>query len=68
MKLRHQRMAGQDQGSIVNKQINRARAVTAELKLNIEKAHELRHTQRNLITIRRLTLEQIHERRHRNSN
>jgi hypothetical protein len=64
LKLRdHQAEA---RGSIVNQQIIRARAVTAELKLNIEKAHELRHTLRNLITIRRLTLEQIHGCRHRN--
>jgi hypothetical protein len=66
MKLRDHRPAGQAQGSIVNEQIIRARAVTAELKLNIKKAHELTHTARNLITIHRLMLEEIHRRRHRN--
>jgi hypothetical protein len=44
-------------GSIINQQI------IAGLKLNIEKARELRH---RLITIRRLTLEQIHSCRQRN--
>jgi hypothetical protein len=42
-----------------------ARALTAELKLNIEKAHKLIHTARNLITVNRLTLELIHWRKHR---
>jgi hypothetical protein len=57
MKLRENRLAAQKQGSIINQQI------IAGLKLNIEKARELRH---RLITIRRLTLEQIHSCRQRN--
>jgi len=60
MKLRENRLAAQKQGSIINQQI------IAGLKLNIEKARELRHRLRNLITIRRLTLEQIHSYRQRN--
>jgi len=63
MNLRDRGLA---QSAITNQQIIRARAVIAELKSNIEKAHELRHTTRNLITIRRLTLEQIRWRRQRN--
>ena len=66
MKLRDSPLAGQAQGSIVNQEIIRARAVTAELQLNIKKAHELVHTARNLITVHRLTLEEIHWRKHRN--
>jgi len=58
-------LADQGRGSIVNLEIIRARAVTAELKLNIEKAHKLIHTARNLITVRGLMLEQIHWRKHR---
>ena len=60
MKPRDHRLEHQSQVLIANQEIRRAKAVTVELKLNIEKAHELRHTARNLITIRRLTLEQIH--------
>jgi len=58
-------LADQGRGSIVNLEIIRAGAVTAELKLNIEKAHKLIHTARNLITVRGLMLEQIHWRKHR---
>jgi len=65
MKLRDH-LADQTRSSVVNQEIIRARAVTAELKSNIEKAHELMHTARNLITVRRAMLEQIHWRKHRN--
>jgi hypothetical protein len=58
MKLRDH-LSGQAQGSIANQEIIRGRAVTAELKSNIEKAHELRHTAKNLITIHRLMLEKF---------
>jgi hypothetical protein len=44
---------------IVNQEIVRTRAVTAELKLNIEKANELKHTASNLITVSRLMLEKF---------
>ena len=64
MKPRDHRLMDQARGSIVNQETIRARAVTAELKLNIKKAHELIHTARNLMTVHRLTLEQIHRRRH----
>ena len=47
MKLREHRLAHRAQGSITNQEIVRARAVTAELKLNIKKAYELAHMQRN---------------------
>ena len=64
MKLRDH-LAHQARVSIVNQEIVRARAVTAELKLNIEKANELVHTARNLMTVHRLMLEEIHWRKHR---
>jgi hypothetical protein len=66
MNLRDNSLVRHAQGSIVNQEIIRARAVTAELKSNIKKAHELTHTTRNLITIRRLILEDFQQRRHRN--
>jgi len=47
MKLREHRLAHRAQDSITNQEIIRARAVTAELKLNIKKAYELTHMQRN---------------------
>jgi hypothetical protein len=50
------------EGSIVNREIIRARAIIAELKLNNQRAHELRHTLRNLLTVRRLVLEEFHRR------
>jgi flagellin-specific chaperone FliS len=40
-------------------EIIRAREIIAELRLNNEKAHQLTHTLRNLLTIHRLMLEQI---------
>jgi hypothetical protein len=64
MKLRDH-LPDQARDSIVNQETIRARALTAELKLNIEKAHKLIHTARNLITVKRLTLELIHWRKHR---
>jgi hypothetical protein len=60
MKLRENRLAAQKQGS--NHQSTNYRWI----EMNIEKARELRHRLRNLITIRRLTLEQIHSCRQRN--
>jgi hypothetical protein len=51
---------------VLNAELIRAREIFAELKLNLEKAHELRHTARNLITIGRLVLQEIHWRKHRN--
>jgi hypothetical protein len=54
MKLRDHPSVRHAQGSIVNQEIIRARAVTAEL--NIDKANELRQ-QSNLLTVRRLVLE-----------
>jgi hypothetical protein len=60
MKIAIHAPSGRGQGSIVNQEVIRARAVTAELKSNIKKAHELRHTARNLITVHRLLLEEIH--------
>jgi len=65
MKPRNHRLVDQARGSVVNQEIIRARAVTAELKLNIKKANELMHTARNLITVRRIMLEQIRWRKHR---
>jgi hypothetical protein len=62
MKLRDHRLTGQMEGSIVNREIIRARAIIAELKLNNQRAHELRHTLRNLLTVRRLVLEEFHRR------
>ena len=46
-------------------EIIRAKAIVAELKLNTEKAHKLIHTARNLITVHRLMLEEIHWHKHR---
>ena len=66
MKLRDTRLIVPAKASPINPEIVRARAVTAELQLNIKKAHELVHTARNLITVHRLTLEEIHWRKHRN--
>jgi hypothetical protein len=66
MKLRDNLLVRHAQGSIVHQQIIRARAITAELKSNIEKSHQLTHTARNLITISRLILEDFQQRRHRN--
>ena len=66
MKPRDHRLVVQTQGPIVDRQIIRARAVTAELKSNIEKAHELGHTQRNLLTVSKLLLEEIRWRRQGN--
>jgi flagellin-specific chaperone FliS len=43
----------------VNQEIIRAREITAELRLNNEKAHQLTHTLRNLLTIHQIRLEQI---------
>src|SRR5262249_24890730 len=65
MKLRDHRLAVQGDGSIVNQEIIRARALIADLKLNNKKAQELTHTARNLITVRRIMLEQIRWRKHR---
>src|SRR5262249_37899245 len=36
-----------------------ARKIIAELRLNNQKAHELTHTLKNLVTVQRLILEQI---------
>jgi len=60
MKLRDTPLIVPPKAFPINPEIVRARAVTAELKLNIEKAHKLMHTARNLITVRRIMLEQIH--------
>jgi hypothetical protein len=49
-----------------SQEIMRARALIAQSRFNNKRALELTHTARNLITIRRLMLEQIHWRRHRN--
>jgi hypothetical protein len=65
MKLRDHRLTGQMKGSIVNREIIRARAIIAELKSNNQKAHELTHTLRNLLTVRRLVLKEFHRRRNR---
>ena len=43
----------------MNQEIIRARTIIAELKSNNEKAHQLAHTLKNLLTVRRLILEQI---------
>ena len=66
MKLRDTSLIVPPKAFRINPEIVRARVVTAELKLNIEKAHKLVHTARNLITVHRLTLEEIHWRKHRN--
>ena len=58
-------LVDQARGSVVNQEIIRVRAVTAELKVNIKKANELMHTARNLITVRRAMLEQINWCKHR---
>ena len=65
MKLRDTSLIVPPKAFPLNPEIVRARAVTAELKLNIEKAHKLMHTARNLITVRRIMLEQIRWRKHR---
>jgi hypothetical protein len=43
----------------MNQEIIRAKAIIAELRLNNEKSHQLIHTQKNLLTVQRLLLEQI---------
>jgi len=50
----------------MNQEIIRAKAIIAELRLNNEKSHQLIHTQRNLLTVQRLILEQIRRTSHRN--
>jgi len=65
MKLRDTPLIVPPKAFPINPEIIRARAVTAELQLNIKKAHELVHTARNLITVHRVTLEEIHWRKHR---
>jgi len=65
MKLRDTRLIVPPAAFPINPEIVRARAVTAELQLNIKKAHELIHTARNLITVHRLMLEEIHWHKHR---
>jgi len=65
MKLRDTPLIVPSKAFPINPEILRARALTAELKLNIEKAHKLMHTARNLITVRRIMLEQIRWRKHR---
>jgi signal transduction histidine kinase len=62
MKLRDYPLVGQREGPILNQEIIRARAIIAELKLNTQRAHELTHTLRNLLTVRRLMLEEFHRR------
>jgi hypothetical protein len=54
--------ADQREVSIINQKI---RAIIAELRLNNEDAHQLRHTLINLLTIRRLVLEDFHQRKHK---
>ena len=66
MKLRDTSLIVPPKTFPINPEIVRARAVTAELQLNIKRAYELVHTARNLITVHRLTLEEIHWRKHRN--
>jgi hypothetical protein len=66
MKLRDHPPIRSPQGSILKEEIIRARAVSAKLQSNIKKAHELRHTARNLMTVHRLLLEEIHLRSRRN--
>jgi hypothetical protein len=44
----------------MNQEIIRAKAIIAELTLNNEKSHQLIHTQKNLLTVQQLLLEQIH--------
>ena len=65
MKLRDTRFIVPPKAFSINPEIVRARAVTAELQLNIKKAHELIHTARNLMTVHRLMLEEIRWRKHR---
>ena len=62
MKLRDTPLIVPPKAFPINPEIVRARAVTAELKLNIEKAHKLMHTARNLITVRRIMLERMAQR------
>ena len=62
MKLRDTPLIVPPKAFPINPEIVRARAVTAELKLNIEKAHKLMHTARNLITVRRIMLKRMAQR------
>lgn len=48
----------------MNREIIRARTLIADLRLNNEKAHQLTHTLRNLLTVRRLVLEHFHRTAH----
>jgi len=50
----------------MNQEIIRAKAIIAELRLNNEKSQQLIHTQKNLLTVQRLILEQIHRTSRRN--
>ena len=45
---------------MANQEIIRAKAIIAELRSNNEKAHQLTHTLKNLLTVQGLLLEQIH--------
>jgi hypothetical protein len=44
----------------VNQEIIRARKIIAQLRLNNQKAHELTHRLKNLLTVQRLIRDQIH--------
>jgi hypothetical protein len=49
MKLPERVLAGQREVSIINQEIIRAKSIIAEIRLNNQKARELRHTARNLM-------------------
>jgi hypothetical protein len=49
----------------VNRELIRARQIIAELRVNNQKALNLMHTARNLLTVSRLMQEEIHWRRGR---
>src|SRR5262245_36688113 len=51
---------------VMTQEITRAKAIIAELRLTNEKSHQLIHMQKNLLTVQRLILEQIHRTSRRN--
>ena len=59
-KLKWPELAPKGEAANLNREIIRAKAIIAELRLNNQKAHELTHRLKNLLTVQRLIREQIH--------
>ena len=56
-------LADETAHSMVNQNVTLARALIVEIRSKLEKAHQLTHTQKNLLTVQSFLLEQINSRR-----